>query len=400
MIMTFVFRYVNSNKIINLYILILLIPLPVSVYLGGLTNTLVFGIIFLYLIYKTYKQININFLPLSLYTLFVAVTYWIFTFQKFFNTISINRLGSLNSLSIIDRVKYLLNNLLKLPDGLINTWSKKEKFVIFQTDSVILNGSTEQFLEIFFQFHKILPLVSIILFVYFMFTNFGKNIKNNIEVSFEKPKILVFFISFSLVMSPIYGGPDFLIIQEKPNNLNQYYLFFILLWFLLPNVVSNFEKNNKILFLNRTIFSVFLVLNLALGIQILGDNKGFDKDIKTSIEAPLRDKINVVDFIANEWKIGSNAKTLSIEYNLFVSDMEWFDGHTIEFSKYYNPSPYTEGRLLDCEFLKRHNLINSIHQGVEPNFIVTNIFNPEPQLSNKNLKHFKLGRLRVSKVSN
>ena len=80
--------------------------------------------------------------------------------------------------------------------------------------------------------------------------------------------------------------------------------------------------------------------------------------------------------------------------------MEWFDGHTIEFSKYYNPSPYTEGRLLDYEFLKRHNLINSIHQGVEPNFIVTNIFNPEPQLSNKNLKHFKLGRLRVSKVSN
>ena len=34
-----------------------------------------------------------------------------------------------------------------------------------------------------------------------MFTNFGKNIKNNIEVSFEKPKILVFYI-FSLVMSP------------------------------------------------------------------------------------------------------------------------------------------------------------------------------------------------------
>ncbi len=71
MIMTFVFRYINSNKVINLYILILLIPLPVFVYLGGLTNTLVFGIIFLYLIYKTYKQTNINFLPLSFYTLFV-----------------------------------------------------------------------------------------------------------------------------------------------------------------------------------------------------------------------------------------------------------------------------------------------------------------------------------------
>lgn len=126
MIMTFVFRYINSNKVINLYILIFLIPLPVFIYLGGLTNTLAFGIIFLYLIYKTHKQTNINFLPLSFYTLFVAIIYWIFTFQKFFNTISLNRLGSLNSLSIIDRAKYLLNNLLKLPDGLINTWNKKK----------------------------------------------------------------------------------------------------------------------------------------------------------------------------------------------------------------------------------------------------------------------------------
>ena len=160
-------------------------------------------------------------------------------------------------------------------------------------------------------------------------------------------------------MSPIYGGPDFLIIQEKSNNLNQYYLFFILLWFLLPNLVNNFEKNKKILFLNRSFFTIFFLLNLILGIQIIGDNKTFDKDTKTSIEAPLRDKVNVVDFIATELK-NDNNETLSVEYNIFVSDMKWFDGHTIEFSKYYNPSPYTEGRLLDYEFLKRYNLINCV----------------------------------------
>ena len=73
LIMTFIFRYVNNNKVKNLYILILLIPLPVFIYLGGLTNTLVFGIIFLYLIFKTYKQININFLLLSIYTFVVAI---------------------------------------------------------------------------------------------------------------------------------------------------------------------------------------------------------------------------------------------------------------------------------------------------------------------------------------
>ncbi len=398
LIMTFIFRYVNNNKVKNLYILILLIPLPVFIYLGGLTNTLVFGIIFLYLIFKTYKQTNINFLPLSLYTIFVAIVYWILTFQKFFNTISLNRLGSLNSLSIIDRVKYLLNNLLKLPDGLINTWSKKEKFIIFQTDSVILNGSTEQLLEIFFQFHKILPLLTITLFFYGFTTTLRKDEKSNNKTYNKKTNLLVFFISFSLVMSPIYGGPDFLIIQEKSNNLNQYYLFFILIWYLLPFSFNNSEKSKNILLLNRSFFTIFFVLNLILGIQIINNNKSFDTNIKTSIEAPLRDKIGVVDFIANEWINDNNSKSPSIEYNIFVSEMNWFDGHTDEFSRYYNPSPYTEGRVLDYELLIRYNLLNIYNQNIEPNFIVTNIFEPEPQLRDKILNHYKVGRLRVTKV--
>lgn len=398
MIMTFVFRYINSNKVINLYILILLIPLPVFVYLGGLTNTLVFGTIFFYLIYKTYKQTNINFLPLSLYTFFVTIVYWISTFQKFFNTISLNRLGSLNSLSIIDRVKYLLNNLLKLPDGLINTWSKKEKFVIFQTDSVILNTSTEQLLEVFFQFHKILPLLTIALFSYGLFTALRKDEKSNNQINNKKTNLLVFFISFSLVISPLYGGPDFLIIQEKPNNLNQYYLFFILIWYLLPFSFNSLKKSKNILLLNRSFFTIFFLLNLILGIQIIENNKSFDTNIKTTIEAPLRDKIEVVDFIANEWISDNNSDHPSIEYNIFVSNMNWFDGHTKDFSRYYSPSPYTEGRLLDYELLKRYKLINLYNQNIEPNFIVTNIFETEPQLRDKTLNHYKVGRLRVTKV--
>ena len=398
LIMTFIFRYVNNNKVKNLYILILLIPLPVFVYLGGLTNTLVFGIIFLYLIFKTYKQININFLLLSLYTFVVAIVYWILTFQKFFNTISLNRLGSLNSLSIIDRVKYLLNNLMKLPDGLINTWSKKEKFVIFQTDSVILNSSTEQLLEIFFQFHKILPLITTTLFFYCLTKTLKKGEKSNNQSYNKKTNLLVFYISLSLVMSPIYGGPDFLIIQEKSNNLNQYYLFFIFIWYLLPFSFNNSEKSKNILLLNRSFFTIFFVLNLILGIQIIENNKSFDTDKKTSIEAPLRDKIGVVDFIAKEWKGDNNSSPPSIEYNIFVSEMTWFDGLTKEFSRYYNPSPYTEGRILDYELLIRYNLLNMYNQNIEPNFIVTNIFEPEPQLKDKILNHYKVGRLRVTKV--
>ena len=181
------------------------------------------------LIYKTYKKNTPKFLSLGIFTLFVATIYWVSSFQKFFNTITLSRLTSLNSLSIVDRIKYLLNNLLKLPDGLLNTWNNQEKFVIFQTDATITNDFTKQLLEIFFQFHKILPLLAFALFSYSFFKISTKtNIKNN-AIIYKKTNILVFFISFSLIISPIYGGPDFLIIQEKSNNLNQYYLFFILI---------------------------------------------------------------------------------------------------------------------------------------------------------------------------
>lgn len=275
---------------------------------------------------------------------------------------------------------------------------QKEKFVIFQTDSVILNSSTEQLLEIFFQFHKILPLFTTTLFFYCLTTALRNGEKSNNQSNNKKTNLLVFFISFSLVMSPIYGGPDFLIIQEKSNNLNQYYLFFILIWYLLPFSFNNTEKSKNILLLNRSLFTIFFVLNLILGIQIIKDNKSFDSNIKTSIEAPLKDKIDVVDFIANEWIGDNNSNSPSIEYNIFVSEMTWFNGLTNEFSRYYNPSPYTEGRVLDYELLIRYNLMNMYNQNIEPDFIVTNLFEPEPQLKDKILNHYKVGRLRVTKV--
>jgi hypothetical protein len=399
LIMGFIFQYINTNKVKSLYVLISLIPLPVFVYLGGLTNTLVFGIIFLYLIFKTYNKNSLNFLSLGIFTIFVATAYWVLSFEKFFNAISLTRLTSLNSLSIFDRIKYLLNNLLKLPDGLLNTWNNEEKFVIFQTDQTIINDFTKQLLEIFYQFHKIIPLLA---FVLFSFTFLKASRITEVEkyrINHKKTNILVFFISFSLVMSPIYGGPDFLIIQEKSNNLNQYYLFFILLWYLLPSLIDNYKKSKIIVSLNRGVFVCFIVLNLILGFQIIKDNELFDQNIETSIEASLRDKIKVVNFIAKEWESQNSSKVLSIEYNTFVSDMEWFDQHTFEFSRYYKPSPYTEGRLLDYELLRRYDLINSFSQNTEPNFIVTNIFDPKPTLNNKILDHYKFGRLRVTKIT-
>tara|TARA_A100001035_G_C27785388_1_gene504083 strand:- start:4 stop:1638 length:1635 start_codon:yes stop_codon:yes gene_type:complete len=399
LIMNFIFRYINNNKVSNLYILILLIPLPVSVYLGGLTNTLVFGLILLFLVFKDYKKNNFNLLSLGIFTFPVISVYWLFSFKQFFNAVSFSRLTSLNSLSVFDRAKYFLNNLLKLPDGLLNTWNKDEKFVIFQTDVVIINDSTEQILELFYQFHKIIPLFAVLAFSYGLFKVITKSESLNTFIHLKKTNLIIFFISFSLVLSPIYGGPDFLIIQEKSNNLNQYYLFFILFWYLLPLSINNFHKNSKILTFNRLLFSIFIIINLTLGIQILNDHKSFEEIKATSIEAPIRDKIKVVDFISEEWKNENNARELSIKYDTFVTELDWFDDLSRELSEYYNSTPYTEGRVFDYELLRQYNLVNIFNEYDEPNFIVTNIFDSEPKFDEKVLNHYKFGRLRVSKIN-
>lgn len=396
LILNSLIRYSKSKKTFHMHLLVFLIPLPIFVYLGGLTNSLVFGAIFLYLIFIDYRKNSINLTNIAILTSASALIYWRISFGYFFSNISIRRLTELNGLTLIDRFKYLLNNFLKLPDGLLNLWSSGEKFQIFQIDKSILNNSTSQVLDIFFQFHKFLPLIAFILLISGIVRAFLLN-EFSIDSRLGKSVGLLFiFISTTLVISPIYGGPDFLIIKEKSNNLNQHYLFFILIWYLVPNIFTNNKKYKIIMYSNRTIYIFFIFVNIYLGQAIIEDNKNFMGDVQTNTEAPLRDKILVVDFIANEWMQSSDSKDISIKYETFVKDMSWFPVISKEYEKYYQPSPYTEGRLFDYELLRKYE-INNVYDGKFFDFIITNIFEPEPKLLDRALVHHRIGRLRVSR---
>ncbi len=390
--------FLNKKKGYYIYICIFLLPLPVFVYLGGLTNSIVFGLILIFIVFKYLKNGILDFKNVAFYTIISFLFYWIISFSSFFENISLQRLTTLNRLSLLDRFKYLINNILKLPDALLNTWAKKDKIVIFQIDEVIISTRTKNLLDIFYQFHKLIPFIALIILLTGIYHGV-KSKENYLDTrTISSFVIILFYTSFSLVISPIYGGPDFLIIQEKANNLNQYYFFFILIWYLLPKIFNNYKNLYLFENLNRIIFVIFTILNLSLGLFIINDQRNFASNQKTLMEAPINNQILVADFIANEWEKKSDSNQLLIYYKVFVNDMEWFDNHTKAYEEYYKPSPYTEGRSIDYQLFRRYDLenINNQISFDEADFIVTNNFEKEPYSEEKKLTHKTIGQLRVS----
>ncbi len=390
--------YINKEKNYYIYICIFLLPLPVFVYLGGLTNSIVFGLIFAFIVFKYSKNDVLNIKNVIFASIVSLLIYWVVSFNSFFENITLTRLTSLNSLSLIDRFKYLVNNILKLPDALLNTWVKKEKFVIFQLDDVILSSQTKALLDIFYQFHKLLPFIALTILLFGIYQGFKSKENYLDKKTLSSLIVILIYISSSLVLSPIYGGPDFLIIQEKANNLNQFYFFFIISWYLVAKTFRKYKNLYLFEYLNRFIFVIFTILNLSLGLSIINDQKSFESNQKTLMEAPINNQIIVADFIATEWKKISNSNQLLIHYEVFVNDMGWFDKHTQAYEEYYKPSPYTEGRSIDYELLRRYDLENIYIKGRSNkfDFIVTNNFESEPYSEDKILSHRTIGKLRVS----
>ena len=346
---------------------------------------------------KTIRE-NFNLFYLSTYAFFVLLLYWVVSFRQFFLNFPIFKLFSLSNLTFLDRIKYLLNNLLKMPDGILNLWSRKENFVIYQFEDLILSESTKILLEIFYQFHKIFSLLSFVILIYGLSLLIKSESNLPKFFNLEPIIIMIFFITMNLTLSPILGGYDFLILRERPDMLNQYYFIFIMIWYLIPHIFINTNKFNNIIFITRFAFTLFIALNISLGFKSVNDNKSYDQNIATNIEAPFIDKLKVVDFIAKTWSENSNKSNVSISYSIFTSDLKWFDRHTLEYEQYYTPSPYTEGRLLDLELYRKHNLTNIyfIDPNTNPDFFVTNIFDPLPTRKNGILKHVQIGRLRIS----
>ncbi len=175
--------------------------------------------------------------------------------------------------------------------------------------------------------------------------------------------ITIIFVFTVLVLATFLGAPDW-ISGKRLDHQVQFLPFLIIIWFVIPWIIKLPKFLNKSL----NIFFIFLffsyiLLSILSGYQISKDYNKYNGTMITEADVPLIQKKEAIKFIANDWKLKSNSKSIPVAY--FFNDRRWSEVNKFgeKLSKYY-PNIYTLGREYDYELLRSHGLFNT-QEGIQ-----------------------------------
>ena len=402
----FLFKYLNSKKFEFLIGSVCLIIIPPSIYLAGITNSIMYTLlIFLaILITKNYKLTKNKFLYFSSLSIYLILNY-IFIWRQYFKSISVNEVLGFSNLSLYDRINIFSDTVLHLPGTFLTIWTKPSSFKIYQIHSDINSDFTHLLFKLYVEFHKVI----ITLFCLVVFLGLRELIKNNNQtvdsLLLKKISLFLFFVIISILINPIIGGPNF-INRERMENFIQFYPFFLFIWFSTPYIFIKLKVfKEKIIPLNIIVFSIFIILNILLSFNTVSDTVEYDGNTLTEADVPLNQKLLLIDFLANDIKQKTNNTKASISYDLGGGIWDWIPDHSEYFSTWYPDYPFTMGRVYDYQLYRKYLIINEYEGRNRRNFkdsdyIITYKFETHEVLNNTNYEHHYFGRLRLSKLIN
>jgi hypothetical protein len=209
------------------------------------------------------------------------------------------------------------------------------------------------------------------------------------------------FVLFSYAFSALLGGADWLH-NQRPDQTVQFLPMFLLMIFLFPLSMSTSGKAEKIIHgTSIVLLAIFAAVNLLCGFMIIRDHLQYRGKALTDADVPLTDKMQVVDFIASDWKRHSTSNVIPVDYDL-SGRWDWVPKVGSRLAKWY-PAPMTQGRSFDYELLRRYGLTNQ-QEGAQHRtfgkgrYLVTYAFEAPPQIENAKITNYIFGRLRVSVV--
>jgi hypothetical protein len=197
------------------------------------------------------------------------------------------------------------------------------------------------------------------------------------------------------------GGPIW-IKGARPDQTVQFLPMSLFVIFLSPTLITLDSKARKIVFLiSRISLTLFGASNLLCGFMIIRDHLEYSGNVLTEADVPLLQKMQVVDFIAKDWKAYSNSNIIPVEYRLGGSKWDWIPEFGQSLLPWYPDAVFTEGRAFDYILKHEYKLINK-YEGMQlrpfgtDRYLVTYGFEEEPKIPDKGITHYILGRLRVS----
>jgi hypothetical protein len=205
----------------------------------------------------------------------------------------------------------------------------------------------------------------------------------------------------SYAFSAWLGGADWLH-DQRPDQTVQFLPMSLLFIFLLPiSITRNGKVEELIKSISNLLLGVFVTVNLLCGFMIIRDHLQYRGSILTEADVPLVNKMQVVDFIASDWKNHSSSNVIPVDYDL-EGRWGWIPKFGLKLEKWY-PAPMTQGRSFDYELLRRYGLTNQ-QEGIQlrtfgnGRYLVTYAFEAPPQIEDGKITNYIFGRLRVSVV--
>ncbi len=404
-------QYLEKPSLWNLPPIVALIFLAPSLYLAGLVNAIVMTLITLGLLaYKRPSKTGLwpVVIGIALIILFSVFITWL----PYFQNVSLQKITSYqkDALGPIAFLKSIWTSFFGIPVYGIFQWADPSVFSLAfkHTDGRILTSWAKTLLGWVGWSYLLQAVFAVIAISYAVLRTRVRRSFNTIsDSSLNIPALRlvtlsVLFVSLSSALSRVLGGPDW-INGERPDQTVQFLPLFLFFIFGLPILIRIDGRAGEVITTVSYFFlSIFTVVNLLCGFVIIRDHLDYRGKILSEADVPLANKIQVVDFIAKDWKSHSSSNVIPVDYDLGGKKWDWLPEFGLQLTKWY-PAPMSMGRGFDYELLRCYGLRNQ-QEGIQlrtfgsGRYLVTYAFQAPPQIDNRKITKYIFGRVRVSVV--
>jgi hypothetical protein len=334
-------RYLENGSLWNLLPIAILILFAPSLYLAGIVNAIVMALLTLgILIYKRPRFDHVWAVS-TIILLLVSLSIFL-TWRPYFQNVSLEQIVK-NSQLRSD------------PTG-------SPPLAFKHADLRILSGLPQTFLKAAEKVYLLQVVFASISFFYLYFKAWFKPLSSKSSPFHSNASIVQIvilsgsFIILSYAFATWLGGADWLSNQRSDQTV-QFLPLFLFFIFLLPfSVIRNGTERIMDVF-SKILFFIFVTVNLVGGFLIIRDHLQYRGDILTEADVSLVDKMQVVEFIAQDWKNQSDSNIVPVDYDLGGGKWDWVPEFGEKLTEWYR-APMTSGRSFDYELLRRYALTN------------------------------------------
>ena len=398
-----IFDYVFEKKYYLFWYFPLVSVLPASLYLGGLSNSILFSVFFFFVIILKIKSFKSNisnkkhfFVSMSLFTSLLFITWYQYFTNLDFESLKIQSGSQLFPYSRIRDYLYVGFQYVKeTPQFFMDIFSSTDSIYFLFTYSDKLTEKTSELIDLLLISHKLLNAISVLILfgsLILLFTSFKEKINN--ELVYKNVFVLIYIFSFTII-TPLLGGRQFL--QFDIMALSVFastYICFIFIWVSLPFIFKELKLLNFIL---KAFLYAFIFLNILTSFYLRSDYLNTKSSfLSEADESPIY-KQEIVDFIATKTN-----KEVSIYYDLGGGIYNWIpEFNEKNYSTDYYLNSFSLGRDFDYLFKKKFNIDNSQEGNLyrvfqDTDFYISYIFEEFPNNIYENYKHYHFGNFRVT----